>query len=184
MRNHEHQAHATQAESVLKFIGLIIISILLFCSCSIFKTKNQNKVKAEVHHYHDSTYYHEKETIREVKVAGDTTNASFNLEELLKNGYGKSTDRHFTTEIRYVDGNLNVTTTMDSLIKRISELEKSFSKVNTNETTIIDSKTKDKTVEVKEYWTIAILSLLAIIILLIAGFIIYKYFKGLKTRIL
>ena len=183
MINHEHQANATQAESVLKFIGLIIISILLFCSCSIFKHKNKNQVKSEVHHYHDSTYYHEKETIREVKVAGDTTNATFNLEELLKNGYGKSTDRHFTTEIRYVDGNLNVTTTMDSLIQRISELEKSFSKVNSNDATIIDSKTKDKVVEVKNYWPI-IITLLAIIILLIAGFIIYQYFKGLKPRIL
>lgn len=163
---------------------MLLLLIYVLASCSIFKTKNQNKVKAEIHHYHDSTYYHEKETIREVKVAGDTTNASFNLEELLKNGYGKSTDRHFTTEIRYVDGNLNVTTTMDSLIQRISELEKSFSKVNSNESTIIDSKTKDKTVEVKNYYPIVI-TLLAIIILLIAGFIIYKYFKGiLESRVL
>lgn len=180
MRNHEHQAHATQAESILKFIGLVIISILLFCSCSIFKTKNQNKVKAEIHHYHDSTYYHEKETIREVKIAGDTTKATFNLEELLKNGYGKSTDRHFTTEIRYVDGNLNVTTTMDSLIKRISELEKSFSKVNTNEATIIDSKTKDKTVEVKNYWPLVV-AIIGSLALLILGYVCIKYIKGLES---
>jgi len=152
----------------------ILVLVYGAASCSIIKNKRNDRVKSEIHHYHDSTYFLEKQTVREIQTPGDSTKASFWLEQLLKSGYGKSTDRHFTTEVRYIDGSLEVTTSFDSILARQTETERTLSQVQNNLDQLIDSKTKSKDVEVKDYTPIFIgSSILLLLILIILAAVIY-----------
>lgn len=162
---------------------LFLVLAFTLGSCSIIKNKRLNREKSEVHHYHDSTHTIERLTTHEVKTLGDTTQANFLLEALLKSGYGKSVDRHFTTEVHYKDGNLQVITTMDSLIQRITNLERLTMNTTEKEDKTVDSKVKTKDVEVKDY-TMLIFGtgfILLLIIIILAAII---YLRFLKSRVL
>lgn len=160
---------------------LILIISFSITSCSIIKQKRFNKEKSEVHHYHDSTFTIEKLTTKEIRTVGDSTKSYFDLEALLTSGYLKAKDGNFNTEIRYKDGTLEVTTIMDSILQRITELERTKGTVTTNKTVEIDSKTKTKDVEVRNYGPLIIgISLVLLLFIVLLAAIIY--WKILKSR--
>lgn len=161
---------------------ILLMLIISAASCSVIKNIRRDKTKSEIHHYHDSTYFLEKQTIREIQTPGDSTKASFWLEQLLKSGYGKSTDRHFTTEVRYIDGNLEVTTSFDSILSRQTDTERTLSQVKNDVAALVDSKTKTKTIEVKNYTglIIGLFLSLALFVLIIGAILYWRFHKFLK----
>lgn len=162
----------------------ILILFLAFTagSCSLVKKVKREKVDREIHHYHDSTHFLETQTIREIHTASDSTKAYFWLEELIKKGYLKSVDRNFTTEIRYKDGGLEVSTYMDSLLQRITEIERELSNTKSQQTVVEhkDETIKDTEKKNKFPW---IISAFLAGVLLIVVFGVYVYVKVSKPRI-
>lgn len=160
-------------------IGLLLglAWVLALTSCSIIKNKQKEKYKSEVHHYHDSTFTIEKLTTSEIKTVGDSTKGTFDLEALLKSGYGKSTDRYFTTEVRLKDGSLEVLTKFDSLVQIITQMERTIGSFQTT----IDYKENKKgtitSVAITNYIPFAIF----LIILLVICFLIFRYRKKIAT---
>lgn len=152
-------------------------------SCSLVKRIQSNRTKQEIHHYHDSTHVIEKLTTKEITTLGDSTTANFLLQKLIESGYGKQVDGNFTTEVKISDGVLSVTTTLDSLVQRITELERTKTQTQSDKIVFVESKQKNKTVEVKNY-TMLIVSLFLLLILVILGVSALIYFKVLKPRIL
>lgn len=119
---------------------LLISVILLSASCASVRERQKLKYQSKVveNHYRDSVHTFERETIREQLIKSDSTLARFNLDSLIKAGTLRSSDRYFTTEIRYQDNNLIVTTTIDSLMSRIRMLERSFSSTHVSDQRIED----------------------------------------------
>lgn len=154
----------------MKLIRFVLIASLSvsFGSCQKIKEWSKKRTRIVEHHYHDSTFNIQKETITERWLPADTTSAHFDLEALLRSGYGKSTDRYFTTEIRYIDNGLTVTTTIDSLMERIRSLERSQGTIQVNTDKKEDVTDKTKEVTVTSYWWILGPIATVIIILLIA----------------
>lgn len=120
--------------SASKLAAILAASLflVLLSSCKVWK--KLTKESTESHYYHDSTVVHTKESFTPVFIPGDSTKSTFNLEELLRSGQLKSTDRHFTTEIRYLDGNLHVNTTMDSLMLLLRKHEQMIQSMKTQQT--------------------------------------------------
>lgn len=111
-------------------MALIMLSaILCFSSCKVWKKLTTEST--ESHYYHDSTIVHTKESFTPVFIPRDSTKSTFSLEELLKSGYLKSVDRNYTTEIRYLDGNLHVNTTIDSLMLLLRKHEQMIQSIRT-----------------------------------------------------
>ena len=167
---------------MLLILTYAALFVALVSSCSILKENQKNVEKTEEHHYHDSTFVIERETIREVYTNPDSTTAEFDLKELIEMGYAKSTDRYFTTEIRYRDNNLQVTTSIDSLLSVIRELETEVGNFTSTKDNYVDSKTKnkEKTVQSSPWqWLFVILVLLSIgLFLFLAGRFVFKKLKA------
>lgn len=156
--------------------SLFLVLVALLTSCSIFKERK--KVSEHHHHYRDSTHTIEKLTIREVKMKGDSTKAFFNLDSLIKSGTLRSQDRFFTTEIRYMNGNLLVSTTIDSLTKIITDMERSMSRT---EAIAMSAMNSDSRITEKKDYTVWIVGMILFMLLLIIGVILFIYYQ-MKTR--
>lgn len=156
-------------------ISILAVLVSMMCSCSIFK--RTAKVEQHHHHYRDSTHTIEKLTVREIRTKGDSTRAFFNLDSLIRSGVLRSQDRFFTTEIRYLNGNLQVNTTIDSLTKIITDLERSVSKTEAIAMSAISNKTK--TTEKKDYTGVVIALILFLVLLIIGvGLLLFYQMKN------
>lgn len=160
---------------------LLITSAIILSSCAVFKQKNKEVEHRTEHHYHDSTHTIERETITERLIPGDSTKAYFELEKLLKEGSLKSVDRHFTTEIRYKDNGLMVTTYMDSLMERIRALERITEKKASTAEITIDAEKKSSNKEVKNRGITYIIIAVILILLFFWFRIEFSLFKVTKT---
>jgi tetrahydromethanopterin S-methyltransferase subunit B len=161
---------------LINYLSIMVLAVIL-SSCSIFKERK--KVSEQHHHYNDSVHTVEKITIREEKVKGDSTKALFNLDSLLKSGVLRSQDRFFTTEIRYMNGNLQVSTTIDSLTKIITDMERSMSRTEAIAMSAINSESRTKT---KKDFTMLIVGVILFTLLMIVAVILFLYYQ-MKTRL-
>jgi hypothetical protein len=164
----------------MKTISIIIL-LVIGSSCSIFKVRSKNNINSEIHHYHDSIHTIERLTTKEVSTVGDSSTANFVLQKLLESGYGKQVNGNFTTELRISDGVLSVTSTLDSITQRISEMEKTMSQTQKNDVAIIEYRDKAKIVKVVNYTPLILLSIL-LFVLIIGGVILWKKWRALKLK--
>lgn len=127
--------------------------VILACSLTLFSCERWKRVSTEVtekHYYHDTTLVSRTETIKPVFIPADSTNAVFELKRLIEAGELSHTDRQFTTRIIYRDGNLNVSTTVDSLMLLLREIQEEQLRIK-----VSGSETKTKVVDEKKpqrYW--------------------------------
>lgn len=152
---------------------------LLVCSCDVYKHRNETEKIVKEHHYHDSTYVLETLTIKEITAKPDSTKAYFDLRKLLETGYGKSTDRYFTTEIRYKDSGLVVTTTIDSLISIVKELQRQTANLSVRSQSEISEQSVvlETTKEIKNKIGQFIWSIIILILLIFALYLYWQYKK-------
>jgi len=163
--------------------NLLFIAILLLTgSCSVFKTSHKNMVQSETHRDKDSTIIYERLHTKEIKTIGDTSNVAFLLSQLIANGMGIQKDGDFTTEVRLKDGVLEVTTTLDEITQRLTELEQEKTVSKTNEIVFVDSKEKNSTMEKKDYTMLMFFGFLFIILLFGLAFVWFAIRKYLKSR--
>ena len=155
----------------------VVMIVMLSSSCAKFKQIQKDKYASVEHHYHDSTSYYEKETIKEVYLDPDSTQAFFDLERFLEDGYAKSTDRYFTTEIRYVDNGIAVTTSVDSLMQVIREIQREQLRVTSKKEDEVNTTSSEKKVTTVNIWPLVI-GLIGLVILFFVLRFLYKKFKN------
>lgn len=167
-----------KAFSILMIAVWLVVFIFFGTSCDVLKNRTSKTEIVKEHHYHDSTFMIENMTIREISAKPDSTKAYFDLQALLKSGYGKSTDRYFTTEVVYKDNGILVTTSIDSLISIVKELQRQTVKSTVQQQLDknIESTEETKTKESKVQSIIISVIVLILLLLCLVAFVYYKFF--------
>lgn len=169
-------------DEVKNIVSILLVSLLV-TSCQIWKHKTSNDVQKEVHTHTDSIYkyYNEKETQTYIKP--EKAMFSFLLDSLLKAGVIENKQGVIETKIIYKNNELQVTTSIDSLMKVIKEIQRGQQDFISNQS----KKTKKHVQAVKKdtkagfspFFVYCLISTIAFLILAFLFFVV-KYYGRLK----
>lgn len=166
---------------LLMMVVWILVFVFMATSCKTIKNWKKERVVVKEHHHYDTTHVIENLSIREVTAKPDSTNAWFGLRELIENGAMTSTDRYFTTKIIYQDSGLSVTTTIDSLITLVKELQRQ-TVTNTVQLQVekdneLKSNTKSKESFILPSWGWWLIAVLLIVVV-----VLYFYLRMIRLK--